>query len=153
MKTDSIQQLLKRYEESTLSDSELVELNRLTHRDEVMQQAERQANGIIHRRRTIAYTLTGLLVAGAATWTLLTPRNSESTLIAEATVPEVVISIPEPVVEQMAPAAQPQPPVATPRPTKAVHKTAKSSDEPVVVCNNQCEADSVISDIWKFLTV
>ena len=25
--------------------------------------------------------------------------------------------------------------------------------EPVVICNNQCDADSVINDIWKFLSV
>ena len=27
----------------------------------------------------------------------------------------------------------------------------RSSSEPVVMCNNQCDADSVISDIRKFL--
>ena len=28
----------------------------------------------------------------------------------------------------------------------------QSPADPVVVCNNHCDADSVISDIWKFLS-
>ena len=29
---------------------------------------------------------------------------------------------------------------------------AVQAGEPVVTCNSQCDADSVINDIWKFLT-
>lgn len=162
MKNNDIQTLLERYREGTLSDSELDELNRLAGRDEVMASAGRQADSILRRRRTIVYTLAGLLVAGGFLWTLI-PRQ-ETPLVAEATVPEAIV---EPIVEQVAPAAST---TVAPTPThhvrhtpeprtvaKAVH-TAPTivempAEEPVVICNNQCEADSVISDIWKFLTV
>ena len=160
MKTDSIQRLLERYREGTLSDSELAELNRLTHRDEVMADAEQRASGILRRRRSVAFTMAGLLLAGVAVWTLL-PRQEQS-LVAEATTPEAVIAVTEPTVEQAAPV---KPATVTPAPAKAPARKADirpatvvqpietAAEEPVVVCNNQCEADSVISDIWKFLTV
>ena len=39
-------------------------------------------------------------------------------------------------------------------PAKADRKqaTKPTAKDPVVMCNSQCDADSVISDIWKFLT-
>ena len=159
MKTDSIQRLLERYREGTLSGSELDELNRLTHRDEVMAGAERRAAGIVRRRRAVVFTVAGLLLAGTAVWTLLPMQRQQAPLVAEATVPEV---IDEPTVEHLAPAVPVEP---APSPAKTVRHHAAirpatvatpletESEEPVVVCNNQCEADSVISDIWKFLTV
>ena len=158
MKNPEIEQLLMRYREGTLSDSELDELNRLSGRDTLMDSACRKADGIIRRRRATLFTAAGLIVAGAAAWTLLlNPLHSEPTLVAEAVVPEVVLpDIPEPVVEQPAvpvkaverkPAAKPLPRHTT------VLPAAATDDEPIVVCNNHCEADSVISDIWKFLTV
>lgn len=162
MKNNDIQPLLERYCEGTLSDSELAELGRLTGRDEVMATAIHRAAGIRRRRRTALFTVAGLLLAGTAVWSLL-PRQ-ESPLVAEAVVPEAV-TLPEPAVEQATPADSPVP--ATP--AKSVHRTAVArpvtvaptrqatkeevSEEPVVICNNQCEADSVINDIWKFLTV
>lgn len=154
MKNDTIQHLLERYRQGTLSDSELADLTRLTHRDEVMDNAERRAVGIVRRRRSIAFSVAGLLVAGAATWTLLGPNQTEAPLVAEASVPEIVVTAPEPAVEQAAPVAKPQRALDMPRPERAVRSTIKKkTDDPVVVCNNQCEADSVINDIWKFLTV
>jgi len=164
MKNDSIQQLLERYQKGTLDDSGLAELNRLTHRDEVMDTAERRAGVVIRRRRSLAFTIAGLLVAGGVLWTLLPMQRTETPMVAKATVPESV-STPEPMVEPDAPAptvemvatpavkkehVAPQP-QAAPRP--ATIKQQPASEEPVVVCNNQCEADSVINDIWKFLTV
>ena len=158
MKNDSIQQLLGRYREGTLSDSELAELNRLTHRDEVMADAERRAGGIIRRRRTLAFTAAGILLAGGVVWSLL-PQQQETTLVAEATVPEVV-ELPAPTVEQstlQAPAVKKSAPrkVAVQKPATLTTTTIEqiAEDETVVMCNNQCEADSVINDIWKFLTV
>ena len=158
MKNDSIQRLLERYREGTLSDSELAELNRLTHRDEVMADAERRAGCIIRRRRTLAFTVAGLLLAGGAVWSLL-PQRQEATLVAEATVPEVV-DLPTPTVEQNAiptPAVKPSAPrkIAIKKPAIVTTPTIEqmAGEETVVMCNNQCEADSVINDIWKFLTV
>ena len=163
MKTDSIQQMLARYREGTLSDDELGELNRLTHRDEVMASAERRASGIVRRRRAIVFTVAGLLVAGGATWSLLPLHGQQAPMVAEAVTPEV-ISLPEPVVEEVAPIVVPEVQNVTtkcPTVTRATHTAAVNTvashptidEEPVVICNNQCEADSVINDIWKFLTV
>ena len=154
MKNPDIQQMLERYREGTLSDGELAELNRLTHRDEVMAEAGSRAAGIIRRRRATLFSAAGLLVAGATMWTLLSPRSNEAPMIAETSVPEVVIlDTPEPTVEQAAPATPAVKPRTAPKATVARRPAVKPSEEPVVVCNNQCEADSVISDIWKFLTV
>ena len=156
MKDNTIQQMLERYREGTLDDGELAELNRLACRDEVMAAAGHRATGIVRRRRTVAFTVAGLLVAGAAMWTLLPIGGTEEpVLVAEAAVPEVTVvpveaEEPVPVVE---PSAQRKVTVR-----KSVVKTTATieqmaGEEAVVVCNNQCEADSVISDIWKFLTV
>ncbi|MBQ8703429.1 MAG: hypothetical protein IJ524_03510 [Bacteroidales bacterium] len=156
MKNPEIEQLLTRYREGSLSDSELAELNRLTGRDTLMDNACRRADGIIRRRRASLFTVAGLLVAGATTWTLLNPQHSEATMVAEAVVPEVVLpAAPEPAVEQAAQVkATEHKPVATTQPRRTdTQPLPAMADEPVVVCNNQCEADSVISDIWKFLTV
>lgn len=156
MKNNDIQQLLERYREGTLSDSELAELNRLAGRDAVMADAGQRAAGIIRRRRTTLFTLSGLLVAGATMWTLLAPRHSEGPLVAEAVVPQPEVVVTEPAaVEQLAPARPEVRPTVKRQVVKKevpiIHEPVDS--EPVVVCNNQCEADSVISDIWKFLTV
>ena len=171
MKNPDIQQLLERYREGTLSDEELAELNRLTGRDAVMSAAGQRADGIIRRRRTTLFTIAGLLVAGAAVWTLLPLHRSSTPMIAEAVVPEAVV-IPEPAGEQLAPTttviAKPATPAKVATRRQAEHLATASDlrpatsdlrpltsdlSTPVVVCNNQCEADSVISDIWKFLTV
>lgn len=164
MNTETIQQMMDRYREGTLDEGGLAELNRRCQRNEVMAAAGERAAGIVRRRRSIAFTVAGLLVAGAAVWALL-PQQSEAPLMAGTVVPEAV-AIPEPaamtVESQAAPAAPPAVP-ARPRQPKSRQPKAvamqtlevvKTSDTeaPVVTCNNQCEADSVISDIWKFLT-
>ena len=152
MKTESQKQLLERYREGTLSDGDLAELNQLSHRDEVMAAAGQRAASIVRRRTQlgIGLAVTVLLVGGAVVWSML-PRTQETPLLAGAVIPEAVqettVAVEEAVLpEPPAPVAH----VATVRP----HKARKQVDEePVVMCNNQCEADSVISDIWKFLTV
>ena len=154
MKTDSIQYLLEKYREGTLSEGEREELNRLTHRDEVMAAASERAHGIVFRRRIgIGLATLVLVVGGAITWSQI-PRTVEAPLVAETTVPET-ISLPEPTVEQAISIDQ-APPIVHTHQTKPkrIQATATTPiEEPVVICNNQCEADSVISDIWKFLTV
>lgn len=66
------------------------------------------------------------------------PRKAESREAAQPymadPVPAAVEPLQEPTAERMA------------RPAEA------GDSEPIVVCNNQCDADSVISDIWKFLS-
>lgn len=164
MKNESLQQLMERYREGTLSESEVDELNRLCHRDEVMAAAEKRANGIVRRRRSIAFTVAGLLVAGVATWSLLPQRHDSTPLMAGTAVPEAA-PLPEPVREvpvetavPVTPTARPATSVRTAKRTAEAHHTNSVHSQPeatgtVVTCNNQCEADSVINDIWKFLTV
>ena len=48
MKTESLERLMDKYREGTLSDEERDELNRLTHRDAVMAAASQRARGIQH---------------------------------------------------------------------------------------------------------
>lgn len=165
MKTDTIRQLLERYQQGTLSDNELAELNRLARRDEVMDGAEQRARGIVRRRRSVVAAVAGLVVSGAVVISLLAPGQMPETLVAEAEVPEVVTASPEPLVEQQPEAAVPVVPVtvkqraatvrpaAAPQAVEAVAVHTVAGEDPVVMCNNQCEADSVINDIWKFLTV
>lgn len=167
MKQDSIQQMLERYREGTLGAGEIEELNRLTHRDEVMEAAVRRADGIVRRRRAVVLTVAGLLVAGAAVWSLLPlGGGAEPALVAEAAVPEMKAATPAadsavrplsaPVPAAPATARKATPVAqADPSPVPCMEETiqAVADEVPVVVCNNQCEADSVISDIWKFLNV
>ena len=130
-----------------------------------MAAAGERAHVILRRRRTVAFTVAGLLVAGGAIWTLLPSERQQAPILAETTVPEVVERVPEPTVEQVAPATMPteekvvakvtRRSTVAPSQVKPVDAVVKpeESDDPVVMCNNQCEADSVINDIWKFLTV
>lgn len=149
MKTEDLQQLFDRYREGTLDDAGRAELQRLSHRDEVMAAARRRADGIVRRRRTALFTLAGLVLAGATVWTLL-PQQEGIPIVAEATVPDAATTIPEPAVEQPATEAPAVHAIPKPAPRR---RAAAPANEPVVICNNHCEADSVINDIWKFLTV
>lgn len=158
MKTESLQHLIEKYREGTLSDSELSELQRLSHRDEVMAAAGEKAHSIIRRRRQAGISFAAAaLVVGAALWTLLPQHREEAPLIAEttelpATEPATVEVVATPQHEAVA-MAQPVPHKAPAAKHTATTATPAANDEPVVMCNNQCEADSVINDIWKFLTV
>lgn len=155
MKNDSIQYLLEKYREGTLNDEERVELERLTHKDEVFAAAGRKVRGIIWQRVSLA--VAAIMVTGVGMLTML-PREQEP-LVAEAR--EFPISSVEtqpaasPVIEAEVPQQalkETQQAASLQRRPKA-KPTIQDRTEPVVVCNNQCEADSVISDIRKFLSV
>jgi hypothetical protein len=164
-----LQTLLEKYREGALSDSERSELERLSHKDEVFSAARSRATGIIRRR--VALAVSALMICGAGIWAVL-PASQQMSEVAE-----VVQPVPEPLVEvqeTVAPkaVAEPAPLVAEAREVKRHAENARKSlpatvtpvekpaeaavsgktpDEPVVMCNNQCDADSVISDIRKFL--
>lgn len=151
-----MERLLEKYREGTLSDEERNELNQLTNRDEVMEAASQRARGIQNRTRFSIGLAALVLVAGGAVWSLQ-PTSNKAPMLAETVVPETPPE-PETVEEEAVPMTVPQRPHtenAVKSAPKAVATAPKPAamDEPVVICNNQCEADSVISDIWKFLTV
>ena len=165
MKQDSIQRLLEKYREGTLSPAELTELNRLTHKDEVVKAASHRAGRIIMRRR-VAWTsmaVVALLVTGVGV-RIVMPSGEEPVLVAEQRVPmevqpqqeesEVTEAIAAKV-EQILPEVPKV--VRAHKPTPRRGKPSSAMDvavsKPVVVCNNQCEADSVINDIKRFLSV
>lgn len=173
MKMNDIQRLLQKYQEGTLTPEEHAELDRLTHKEEVLAEAFHRADGIVFRRRirNLSLALGGLVLLGAGVW-MLTPRGAgEAPLVAEAVVEEpAAIEIPqtetlaataavktavadEPV--QLAASSMPEPVKAVAQPdatVKTTPPTPASEQQNVVVCNTQCEADSVISNIWKFLS-
>ena len=161
MKQDSIQQLLAKHQAGTLSDDELATLNKLTHKDEVFAAADRQASGIVRRRRLRISVFALMAVAVGGIGLILLQPTPEAPLVAQKNT-EPVTETETIMVEEVAP--QPEPadmtePVSavrhtrsTPKSQAPAHSAAAATPEPVVMCNNQAEADSVINDIWKFLT-
>jgi hypothetical protein len=162
MKQNSLQYLLDKFREGTLTDEERSELNRLTHRDEVMASAHSRARGILWRRASLA--VGALAVIGAGVMAVM-PRPTEEVMIAEVREVPAAVQV-APAVEQVLrpveareaaskPVAKAKPePKAVPTPKPAdVKPAAIKKTEPVVVCNNQCDADSVINDIKRFLSV
>ena len=57
----------------------------------------------------------------------------------------------EPDGDRPVPPAEQQPRAAVAA-SKPARKVRHKAEEPVVMCNNECEADSVINDIWNFLS-
>ena len=156
MKQETIKALLAKREAGTLTDEELEMLNRLTRRDEVVAGAERQAKVIVtRRRRTLAACVAAFVMVGAAGM-LFTQRHDSVPMVAQN---ETVAEVPEEE-DIMAPVeVEPQQTAAVnvekamaPAKADRKHTTKPTAKDPVVMCNSQCDADSVISDIWKFLT-
>ena len=88
----NIQNLLHRYQEGTITPDELDELNRLTHRDQVLQSANRQAAAIHRRRRnTVVGVAAVLLVVGVVFYVSpnATDALSDMPTVAQADVPSV----------------------------------------------------------------
>jgi len=86
----TLDNLLRRHEEGTLSHEELEQLNQLTHRDQVLQAAIQRA-GHIRRRRRIGVTSFAsiILVAGIFIFTQNSVNDSisDSSTMAQADVP------------------------------------------------------------------
>lgn len=173
-----IEKLLCRYQEGGLSPDELAELNRLTHRESVMEAAFKQARAIKVRRYSI---VAGVAVVLAVAGTVFHAQSglgdaTEMPIVAQAEVPKPyeVVEVPETtnVSQTKEPKAvsdvvvrshdtaviSPKPqlaPVATVEPTvEAIveqHEPSVVATEPIVACNTECSPDSVINDIWKFL--
>lgn len=158
MKYDTLQQLLEKYHEGTLTDEEREQLDSMTHRDEVFASAERQARSIVRTRimRTAACIASLLVVGGAVLWTQM-PRQQDTMIarqepivVAPQVNSEPVLTQPEPLQTVAAkPVAKPKP---RPRVAKIQH-TEIVDEQVIVVCNNKCEADSVINEIRNFLSV
>lgn len=155
MKMDDIQRLLQKYHDGTLTPGEQAELDRLTHKDEVLGEAFHKADGIVRRRRVryLAMAMTGLVLLGAGVW-MARPSQEAAPLVAGRQ------ALPAAVADE-APAPPPaQPIVARPanvakpasKPVAPTQAAPHAEQQTVVVCNTQCEADSVINNIWKFLS-
>ena len=166
MKQNSIQQLLEKYREGTLSEAELAELTRLTHKDEVIDAASHRAERIIMRRRVTwaSLTMVALLIVGVGIRAVM-PEAEIPVLMAEHHAPAIIqqqqgaeeVLSTTPAVQEAVPAPA--------RNIKSVpHRTSENKiaktvtvepieEKPEVICNNFCEADSVINDIKRFLSV
>ena len=170
MKEDSLQHLLARYQQGTISKDELEQLNVLTRRDEVMETASHKAGIIVRRRRlrTASYVMAGMAVVGVGIGLLL-PRE-DTQIVAEVKTPPQVIEEQVGMIEQETPQKKNVVQIAMGRevavntikveshaiPSEADVEVEEinivTKEEPTVICNNHCDADSVISDIWRFLT-
>lgn len=182
MKQDSLQHLLDKYREGAIDSSELEQLNRLTHRDEVMKAAEGRARTIVRRRNVlgICLAMSSAAVLGISLWILL-PKAEEPLLakLQEEQSPAIIpaennsphadatVSMPKEmdtksrIAKQVrsTAAATRQEALPDSRVAVSIGEPVIPEDgrrgidaEPVVVCNSQCDADSVISEIWKFLS-
>ena len=127
----------------------------LAGRDEAMAEVDRRVASIrrARRRRTVALTTTAVLALGVGTL-LLVPRE-QPTMVAEHRAPAAIDVLEtnaetETTVEAVKAEVQPTKPAVERKARPSVK--ARRTPEPVVMCNNQCDADSVISDIWKFLS-
>ena len=154
MKKDTIQSLLAKRQAGTISEEEITQLTTLSRRDETMAAAERRADGIIRTRRRLVSACAALVVVAVGTIALFTMPQHEMPQLAQHQ-PEVAQPMEDPEVAIPVEAVAEPIQVAS---VKPVHRKVKPaapavSDEPVVMCNSQCDADSVISEIWKFLSV
>ena len=175
-----IENLLQRYQEGDLDSEGLAELNRLTHRDRVLQAASRQAQAIHRRRQTAVIGVVAVLVVVGVVFLTLPKTNNtinDSPIMAKTEVPtldEAIANTQTEVVQTESPRAVSSPvsnddnereeEVLKPESVQAEqveqpvvvesvvehHEPAGVSD-PIVACNTQCSPDSVINDIWKFL--
>ncbi len=150
---DKKQELLRRHAAGALSDEEREELSRMCGRDEIFAAADLKVAAIRRRRHAGALAMAAAAVAAIGAVAVMAPQRGGETLVAEQQQP-LPIAV-ETAVADVAPAASTaaeQQPRAAVAASKPAHKVRHKAEEPVVMCNNECEADSVINDIWKFLS-
>lgn len=172
--------LLKKYADGTLSSDEKDELNLLTHRENIVAHASKQASAARRRRIVGMTTAASLMIVIATSLTFyqyFSPSDSSSTpLVAQQTTTilpttqETYETITTPLVEDnpttitertvSASQAFGKANLSIPTDTKTapviVEEVVPSNTEApnqVVACNTQCSPDSVINDIWRFLQV
>ena len=176
----NIENLLRRYGEGTLSPEELAELNRLTHRDQVVQAAFGKAR-VIRRRRITTFSGVAAVLLVAGTIFLVQPSVDEGasalSTVAEAQTPKILEAEGEemeatyssesmattahrvrhydtaivPAEPQMESASTPKEQLTNVEEIAEQLEPVVATDEPIVACNTQCSPDSVINDIWRFL--
>jgi hypothetical protein len=94
----NLEKLLRSYQEGSLNPEELAELNRLTHRDQVLHAASQQVRAIRNRRYSaVAGVSAVLLVAGIVVFARPSVDNSlaEKPVVAQADVPTIDVSASE----------------------------------------------------------
>lgn len=171
---NSLDYLLRRYSEGTITPEEQQELDALTHRSQVFQAASHHADQITRRRNaSFAAVASLLLIAGGA----FLFRPSVNQMVHEPIIAETHIEQANPsttptaapeVIDQeqhrlMAQVEEKQQTIESPvldDPSDAVPASVEVINEviheteayqTVIACNSQCSPDSVINDIWKFL--
>lgn len=154
MKQETIKALLNKREAGTLTDEELELLHRLTRRDEVVAGAEQRAKAIVNRRRRAIAACVATCIMGVTAGIILTRQQEPVQEMAQQT---ITVDIPEeePTMSPVETAPLQTAAVSAEKrvqPTGRKHTEKPATKDPVVMCNSQCDADSVISDIWKFLT-
>lgn len=174
----NIEQLLKQQYEGSLSFDDEKKLNELTHRSQVLENANKRAREIRHRQLNIVGIACVVLVGAGTIFAMQSVKRyniKEGQLIASATQktediktnnPESVLmqevdnslfstekaaSTTAPRTKNSASAEFKQKEPAEIEESEIVPPTSNISDETIVACNTQCSPDSVISDIWKFL--
>ena len=176
----NIETLLRHREDGTITSEELEQLNLLTHRDTVLNNATMKAKRIRRKRNTcLTAAVAVVAVIGILTTTQQNlPYNTGDTpLVAQNTIkpnqqPDVITSVKQDLnvqsvaikqnkhtiksddsaseTNQGMPQESEQPLIESVVTTEATQPTTFET-EPVVACNTQCSPDSVINDIWKFL--
>lgn len=154
MKQNTLEALMEKYREGTLQDEERVLLERLAGQEEVMAAAERKARRIVRQRRTFLFSAVAVIAIAASI--IASPHQATPPMVAEVqplpasptspATPASLASPPAPLQEERGVECS----VSTP---PRLLERGSGGEAPTVVCNNQCEADSVINDIWKFLSV
>lgn len=175
----NIENLLRRHAEGTLTPEEQSELNRLTHRDQVFEAAGRRATQLRRKQYYRLSAIASVLVVGGFLYFMRPtvggvqsgPMMAEvsSTEVANPQVEDwdVEIKANETVHSEFADKKTPEAPSevkADTTPSRYLQHHADKAEaleeltpatmtapEPVVACNTDCSADSVINDIWKFL--
>lgn len=174
----NIEQLLKQQYEVSLSFDDEKKLNELTHRSQVLENANKRAREIRHRQLNIVGIACVVLVGAGTIFAMQSVKRyniKEGQLIASATQktediktnnPESVLmqevdnalfstekaaSTTAPRTKNTASAEFKQKEPTEIEESEIVPPVSNISDETIVACNTQCSPDSVISDIWKFL--